>query len=192
VASPARPSLPLYFGRSSEYPQNSIFATFCRAFCKNESFDRDLSGEESYSHGMRDSSNESTKPVVLVATGTGFAPVKSIVEDALKRKLARPLHLYWGTRRAKDLYLAELAEKWQESGKLKFVPVLSEPHEGWDGRSGLVHRAVLEDFASLAHYQVYACGNPAMTRAARETFLAAGLSEDDVFSDAFVHTAAHL
>jgi CDP-4-dehydro-6-deoxyglucose reductase, E3 len=132
--------------------------------------------------------DESNKPAILVATGTGFAPLKSIVEDAIKHKLERPLHLYWGARRLEDLYLAELARKWQASGKLTFVPVLSEPHEGWNGRSGFVHETVLEDFGSLAGFQAYACGNPAMTHAARETFTKAGLPDDDFFSDAFVHT----
>ncbi|WP_454874383.1 2Fe-2S iron-sulfur cluster-binding protein [Paraburkholderia xenovorans] len=132
--------------------------------------------------------DDSTKPVILLATGTGFAPVKSIVEDAIKRRLDRPLTLYWGARRAEDLYLAELAQKWHDSGKLKFAPVLSEPNADWNGRRGFVHEAVLEDFGSLDGYQVYACGNPAMTTAAHESFLKAGLPDDDFFSDAFVHT----
>ncbi|HEY4296598.1 MAG TPA: 2Fe-2S iron-sulfur cluster-binding protein [Paraburkholderia sp.] len=132
--------------------------------------------------------DESTRPAILLATGTGFAPVKSIVEDALKRKLDRPLHLYWGARRQEDLYLFDLAQKWHASGKLTFVPVLSEPDESWTGRRGFVHETVLEDFGALAGYQVYACGNPAMTSAAQRSFVAAGLPEEDFFSDAFVHT----
>jgi CDP-4-dehydro-6-deoxyglucose reductase len=130
----------------------------------------------------------STKPAILIATGTGFAPVKSIVEDAIKRKLDRPLYLYWGARRVEDLYLLELAQKWANNGRLRFVPVLSDPHDGWSGRCGFVHEAVLEDFGSLEGYEVYACGNPSMTSAAHATFTKAGLAEDDFFSDAFVHT----
>lgn len=132
--------------------------------------------------------DDSTSPAILLATGTGFAPVKSIVEDAIKRKLQRPMFLYWGARREEDLYVAELARKWHASGKLSFVPVLSEPHESWAGRRGFVHETVLEDFGSLAGYQVYACGNPAMTSAAHDAFVEAGLPEADFFSDAFVHT----
>lgn len=132
--------------------------------------------------------DESTSPAILLATGTGFAPVKSIVEDAIKRKLERPLHLYWGARRQEDLYLFELAQKWHASGKLTFVPVLSEPHDDWTGRRGFVHETVLEDFGTLAGYQVYACGNPAMTSAAQRSFVEAGLPDEDFFSDAFVHT----
>jgi CDP-4-dehydro-6-deoxyglucose reductase len=132
----------------------------------------------------------SAKPVILVATGTGFAPVKSIVEDALRRKLARPLKLYWGARRRTDLYLGELAQKWHDEGQVEFVPVLSDPDADWNGRTGLVHLAVLADHPSLAAHQVYACGNPAMTSAARETFTHAGLPEEEFFCDAFVHTDA--
>lgn len=131
----------------------------------------------------------SDKPAILIATGTGFAPVKSIIEDAIRRKLARTLYLYWGARRAEDLYLSELARRWHDSGRLVFVPVLSEPGEAWQGRRGLVHEAVLEDFDTLEDHEVYACGSPAMTRVARETFVGAGLREEDFFSDAFVHTA---
>ncbi|AIO30256.1 2Fe-2S iron-sulfur cluster binding domain protein [Burkholderia cenocepacia] len=134
---------------------------------------------------LRDGSD---RPAVLLATGTGFAPVKSIVEDAIKRRLERPLHLYWGARRAEDLYLASLAQKWHDSGRVRFVPVLSEADDAWSGRRGFVHEAVLDDFGSLAGYEVYACGNPSMTSAARERFVKAGLPEDDFFSDAFVHT----
>ncbi|SAK52259.1 CDP-6-deoxy-delta-3,4-glucoseen reductase [Caballeronia fortuita] len=132
--------------------------------------------------------DESSKPVILVATGTGFAPVKSIVEDAIKRKLARPMKLYWGARRKEDLYLADLAQKWHDEGHVEFIPVLSDPGDDWTGRTGLVHRAVLADHASLDEQQVYACGNPAMTRAARDEFTQAGLPEDEFFCDAFVQT----
>jgi CDP-4-dehydro-6-deoxyglucose reductase len=130
----------------------------------------------------------STKPVILVATGTGFAPVKSIIEDALKRKFARPLKLYWGARNESDLYFLDLARKWHVEGHVELVPVLSHPDAIWAGRTGLVHRAVLSDHPSLTAYQVYACGNPAMTRAARTEFIRAGLLEDEFFCDAFVQT----
>ncbi|SAL67988.1 CDP-6-deoxy-delta-3,4-glucoseen reductase [Caballeronia cordobensis] len=132
--------------------------------------------------------DESAKPVILVATGTGFAPVKSIVEDAIKRKLARPMKLYWGARREQDLYLADLARKWHDEGHVEFIPVLSDPDGDWAGRTGFVHRAVLADHPSLAAHQVYACGNPSMTSAARDAFTSAGLPEDEFFCDAFVQT----
>ncbi|MGI4812759.1 MAG: FAD-binding oxidoreductase [Janthinobacterium lividum] len=132
--------------------------------------------------------DDSNKPALLLATGTGFAPLKSIVEDAIKRKLPRPLYLYWGARRLQDLYLDELPAKWAEAGALRYVPVLSEADDGWSGRRGFVHEAVLEDHPSLADFQVYACGNPSMTAAARAGCIAAGLPEDEFLSDAFVPT----
>ena len=103
---------------------------------------------------------ESAKPAVFVASGTGFAPIKSILEDAFhkkdaRKKDAREMVLYWGARREKDLYHAELPAKWAGLyAQFRFVPVLSEPGEGWKGRTGFVHRAVIEDYPSLADCQV--------------------------------------
>lgn len=127
-------------------------------------------------------------PVLLVASGTGFAPIKSIVEDAAKRRVARDMTLYWGARRRDDLYLPDLPKKWAaQNERFRFVPVLSE--EGWAGRQGFVHRAVLEDHRDLAAFEAYACGVPAMTTAARRDFTAAGLPPDRFFCDAFVTPA---
>jgi NAD(P)H-flavin reductase len=134
---------------------------------------------------------DSDKPIVFVASGTGFAPIRSILEDAFKRKLTnRPMTLYWGGRRSRDLYQAEVAQKWaQQYPNFRFVPVLSEPEEGWSGRTGFVHLAVLEDFPSLAGHEVYACGVPAMINAARRDFVGqAGLAAEDFHCDAFVTT----
>ncbi len=134
---------------------------------------------------------DSAKPAVFVASGTGFAPVKSILEDALRKKDPRDMILYWGARREKDLYLADLPKKWAaQNPKFRFIPVLSEPEPGWTGRTGFVHRAVMEDYPSLAAYQVYACGVTAMVEAARRDFIAErGLPPDDFYCDAFVTPA---
>jgi NAD(P)H-flavin reductase/ferredoxin len=132
---------------------------------------------------------ETEKPIVFVASGTGFAPIKAMLEDAFKRKqTTRPMTLYWGGRRSKDLYLADQALKWaQQYPHFKFVPVLSEPEEDWQGRTGFVHRAVMEDFSSLAECEVYACGVPAMVSAAREDFVSRrGLPSEAFFCDVFV------
>jgi NAD(P)H-flavin reductase/ferredoxin len=137
---------------------------------------------------------QSDSPIVLLASGTGFAPIKSIVEDAMKRKLTRGMTLYWGARRAEDLYRIDLPQKWAaQLPWFRFVPVLSEagPAGGWEGRTGFVHRAVMDDFASLAGFEVYACGAPAMINAARQGFTAErGLNRDRFYCDAFVPTAA--
>ena len=134
---------------------------------------------------------ESAKPAVFVASGTGFAPIKSILEDAFRKKDPRAMALYWGARRRKDLYLADLPAKWAGlTPNFRFVPVLSEPDTDWDGRKGLVHRAVMEDYPALAGHQVYACGVTAMIDAARHDFtVERGLPADDFFCDAFVTPA---
>ncbi|NMI01720.1 2Fe-2S iron-sulfur cluster-binding protein [Pseudonocardia acidicola] len=136
--------------------------------------------------------HESDRPVVLVATGTGFAPVQSIVEDQIKRGEDRPLHLYWGARRHEDLYFADLAEQWADRHDwFSFTPVLSAAGAGWAGSTGHVHHAVLADHPDLRHHEVYACGNPAMTAAARAEFVGtAGLPADRFFCDAFVPSGA--
>lgn len=136
---------------------------------------------------------DSDKPIIFVASGTGFAPVKSILEHAFHirnlRGSERQMVLYWGNRTKADLYLADLVGSWQQKhDNFTFIPVLSEAlqTDNWNGRTGLVHQAVLEDFDSLAGYQVYACGTPAMVEAAHMDFTALrGLPEDEFFSDAF-------
>ena len=134
---------------------------------------------------------DSDKPVVFVATGTGFAPIKSILEDALKRGVARKADLYWGARSERDLYLADLPRRWaDEFPNFRFIPVLSDGEDEWNGRRGLVHEAVLADFPSLDGHQVYACGNPLMTDSCRRNFVAlAGLPAGEIFCDAFVASA---
>jgi CDP-4-dehydro-6-deoxyglucose reductase/3-phenylpropionate/trans-cinnamate dioxygenase ferredoxin reductase subunit len=137
---------------------------------------------------------EHDTPILLLASGTGFAPIKSIVEDAIKRKLNRSMVLYWGARRPEDLYRMELPRKWESQLPwFRFVPVLSEagPADGWEGRTGFVHQAAMDDIASLAEYEVYACGAPAMINAARQGFVhERQLNRDAFYCDAFVPSAA--
>jgi NAD(P)H-flavin reductase/ferredoxin len=131
---------------------------------------------------------DSDRPIVGVATGTGFAPLKSMIEDLIKRGNKRPVRLYWGGRREQDLYLRDLAGKWAlRADWFTFVPVLSEPAAGWTGATGLVHQAVLCDLPDLSDWEAYACGNPLMIRRARHDFEAvAGLSGSRFFADPFV------
>jgi CDP-4-dehydro-6-deoxyglucose reductase len=139
-------------------------------------------------HGSFQLQELSTKPIIFLAGGTGIAPVKAIVEHTLQHRIARPMTIYWGARDRAGLYLPELPQQWaQQHAHIRYVPVLSEPAaaDGWDGRTGLVHQAVLDDHADLAEYQVYACGAPAMIDAARRDFCARGLPADEFFADAF-------
>ena len=135
---------------------------------------------------------DSERPILFVAGATGFAPVKSILEEAFRRGVQRPMWLYWGVRRRADLYLLELAEQWQrEHANFHLVPVLSHatPEDAWSGRAGLVHEAMLADFPDLSGHEVYVCGSVKMVEAAVPAFIAQGLSEDVCFSDAFVPSA---
>jgi len=134
---------------------------------------------------------DSDKPIIFIASGTGFAPVKAIIEHALHIGLQRPMYFYWGARKLADLYMLEKARKWESKG-IKFIPVLSEPlpADKWQGRTGLVHQAVLDDFSDLSGFEVYACGVPAMVDAARRDFTAQrGLPNDAFFSDMFTFAA---
>lgn len=135
---------------------------------------------------------DSEKPIVLVASGTGFAPIKAIIEHALHKGLSRPMTLYWGGRRRGDLYLDHLPRKWERDHGITYVPVLSEAHpeDQWTGRTGFVHRAVMEDFPDLSGYQVYACGAPVMVEAAHKDFTSAcGLPGEEFYCDAFTPAA---
>jgi len=132
---------------------------------------------------------ESEKPMILLASGTGFAPIRSIIETALEKKLEqkRPMTLYWGCRVRQDLYQMELAQSWVRPG-FKFVPVLSD--EKWDGRTGFVHRAVMEDFPDMSGVQVYACGAPIVVDSARRDFsLQCRLPAEEFFADSFITEA---
>lgn len=126
---------------------------------------------------------DSDKPILFIASGTGFAPIKAIIEHALQLGISRPMTFYWGVRKPSDLYMLDKVEAWRERG-IKFTPVVSD--ETWEGRDGFVHEAVLEDFEDLSDYQVYACGSPLMVEAAHKKFTTErGLPNDEFFSDAF-------
>lgn len=136
---------------------------------------------------------ESAKPIVLVASGTGFAPIKAMIEHARHKGFTRPMTLYWGGRRPADLYMHELALQWERDLALKYVPVLSDaaPEDQWSGRTGFVHRAVMEDFPNLTGYQVYVCGAPLMVEAAHKDFTTiCKLPEDEFYADAFTPAVA--
>jgi CDP-4-dehydro-6-deoxyglucose reductase len=136
---------------------------------------------------------ESAKPIVFVASGTGFAPIKSIIETAFRAGNTRPMVLYWGGRRPRDLYMNDLPLKWAaEHASFSYVPVISDglPEDEWRGRTGFVHRAVMQDFPDLSGHQVYACGVPVMVDSARSDFVAqCKLPETEFFCDSFTTAA---
>jgi CDP-4-dehydro-6-deoxyglucose reductase len=144
-------------------------------------------------HGTFFLRDDSERPIVLLASGTGLAPVKAIVEDMQHKGITRPTVLYWGCRSKADLYLHDWAEQQAASTPwLRYVPVLSDalPEDQWAGRTGFVHQAVLADLPDLSGHEVYACGAPVMVQSARADFVAkAGLDPDLFFADAFTSAA---
>jgi CDP-4-dehydro-6-deoxyglucose reductase len=144
---------------------------------------------------------DNPRPIVLLAGGTGFAPIKALAEHIFAErinhedggKVFRPVVLYWGARSRQDLYLDALPARWAaEQPNFRYVPVLSEPKvdDGWSGRTGFVHRALMQDMPDLSAHQVYACGAPGMINAARNDLTTrCGLPEDQFFADAFTSQA---
>jgi CDP-4-dehydro-6-deoxyglucose reductase, E3 len=136
---------------------------------------------------------DSTKPMVLLASGTGFAPIKAIIEHMQFKGIKRPATLYWGGRRPSDLYLDDWVKgKLAEMPNLKYVPVVSNalPEDAWTGRTGFVHKAVLQDFPDLSGFQVYACGAPVVVDSARADYESLGhLPPDEFYADSFTTEA---
>lgn len=136
---------------------------------------------------------DSARPLIFLASGTGFAPIRAMLEALMARQDPRPAVLYWGGRRPVDLYQRDLVHRWQANREnFRFVPVVSDavPADQWRGRAGWVHRAVMEDFPDLSGHAVYACGAPAMVAAARRDFLhQAGLPPAFFYADSFTTAA---
>lgn len=136
---------------------------------------------------------DSQKPIIFVAAGTGFAPIKSIIEQMQHKKIDQPVHLYWGGRRPGDLYLHQLCQTWaKDNSNLLYTPVISDalPEDQWEGRTGFVHQAVMSDYPNMKEHQVYACGAPVMVNAARQDFsLQCHLPEEEFFADSFTSAA---
>lgn len=122
-------------------------------------------------------------PTIFVAGGTGFAPMRALLEALLKTQPIQPIHFYWGARKAEDLYQDDLLKQLSaQYENLNYVPVLSEEDDSWQGRTGFVHEAVLSDYPVLEHHQVYLCGPWPMVQTAKEQFIAAGLTEQNFVS----------
>ena len=127
---------------------------------------------------------DSERPMLFVAGGTGFAPIKAIIEHFFFLGTTRAMHLYWGARHAEDIYLPALPAGWVERHPaFGFTPVLSDAPGS--ARGGLVHEAVLEDHPDLLPFDVYMSGPPGLIDAARRRFVQAGLDESRLYYDSF-------
>ena len=137
-------------------------------------------------HGSFFFHEDSNKDILLMAGGTGFAPIKGIIEHLISEQVTRPIYLYWGVRTEADLYMSELVEKWTaEQANIQFVPVLSDADDNWSGRTGYVHEAVLTDFDDLSVFDIYTCGPPAMIKSAEQSFQEKGMDKKQFFYDSF-------
>ena len=136
---------------------------------------------------------DSNKPIILLASGTGLAPIKAVLEHMQFKGIARPATLYWGGRRPVDLYLdGWVRTQLAAMPSLHYIPVVSDalPEDDWRGRTGFVHQAVLQDFPDLSGHQVYACGAPIVVDSARAAYTThAGLPDDAFFADSFTSEA---
>ena len=135
---------------------------------------------------------DSDKPMILLASGTGFAPIKALIEHMQHQGVTREATLYWGGRRPQDLYMHDwVLQKTREMPHLHYVPVVSDalPQDDWQGRSGFVHQAVLQDQPDLSAYQVYACGAPIVVESAQRDYVQAGLPPEEFYADSFTSEA---
>ncbi len=130
--------------------------------------------------------DDSDRPVLMMAGGTGFAPIQAMLESAFASDSTRPFHLFWGARAEHDLYLDAMAREWVRSHKnFSYTPVLSEPDAGWAGERGLVHETLLKAYPELSGHEIYIAGPPVMVHAAKRAFTDAGLDADHLFYDSF-------
>ena len=131
--------------------------------------------------------SEAERPIIMVAGGTGFAPVKGLIEHAIEKDENHAIHLFWGARDEKDLYLDSLAGEWAaRMANFRYTPVLSESTSAtWAGATGFVHEAVVASYDEFSGFDVYASGPPVMVNAVRDHLGARGMSPDSFHFDSF-------
>jgi len=129
---------------------------------------------------------DSERPIILLATGTGYGPIKGIIEHMVAEQSSRAVYLYWGARHREDLYADREIRDWEKKfPNIRYRPVLSQPDADWDGRTGYVQDAAAADFEDLSGFEVYACGHPAMVYSAKDALVAKGVDPEHCYSDAF-------
>ncbi|WP_076417537.1 NAD(P)H-flavin reductase [Colwellia sp. UCD-KL20] len=131
---------------------------------------------------------ESTKPLLLIAGGTGFSYIKSMFEYLSQEQSSRKVIVYWGLREPSACY--ELDESAAIIAKLnegEFHTVVETPHDDWSGKVGIVHKVVMNDIKNLEDYDIYLAGRFEMVGVVRDDFVARGVNKDNMFADAFAY-----
>ena len=135
---------------------------------------------------------DEARPIMMVAGGTGFAPVKGLIEEALEAGIEQAITLYWGARTGQDLYMNALAQRWEkEIPNFRYIPVLSglDASSDWRGETGFVHETIARQQTDLSQYSIYASGPPVMIEALKQALPEKGLNEDFFYTDAFDYAA---
>lgn len=134
---------------------------------------------------------DSQRPILLVAGGTGYAPMQAIMQHTVAAEIERPITLFWGAKARHDLYAHDFIDEWEaEQSNFRYVPVLSEPmsDDNWKGRTGWVHEMVLAEYDDLSGFDVYLAGPPPMIKAATAAFLDHGLPDNQLWFDSFEYS----
>ncbi|ENY72948.1 NAD(P)H-flavin reductase [Aeromonas diversa] len=174
---PTRPGLELQIGAT---PENAYAGQVLTRMREQGEIEVELAAGKAF---LRE---ESPRPLLLMAGGTGFSYVRSILQQLIDSGSQRPVFVYWGVRQAHWLYeLDEMRALEQRYAPLTFIPVVQEPDQQWQGRTGLVHKAIMDDFVSLHDYDIYVAGRFEMAGAAREEFKLLGAEPERIFGDAY-------
>lgn len=127
-----------------------------------------------------------TRPMVMIAAGTGLAQMQSLIQDASRRGFNQPMHLYWGARQGCDLYQPPYWSEWQQLADLTLHKVISHDPD-WSGRNGLLYQAIIDDLGDLSRYEFYVSGSPAMVYATFDALIEGGMPAAQMHADAFAY-----
>lgn len=161
-------------------PENSYAMQVVEKMQSDDTVEVEIANGEAY---LREAS---TRPIILMAGGTGFSYVKSLLEQIVESDIKNPVHLYWGVKEYSHFYFEEQAQSWAtEHDNIHFHPVVELPEDNWSGKTGYVHQAVLDGFNDLSEFDIYVVGRFEMAKIAREDFVKSGALIDHIYGDAF-------
>lgn len=132
--------------------------------------------------------NQSERPILLLAGGTGFSYVQSIARHLAQTKPNHQVVLYWGGKNRQSMYANQAMEQWQQDHEgFSYVPVIEHSDENWQGKTGYVHLAAMNDINNLQDYDIYVAGHFDMVKIVRDDFVAKGALREHMYADAFAY-----